>query len=87
MNASTQEFGVEAFILDIGLPDMDGYELARRLRADARTASTTIIALTGYGQSHDRASSIAAGFDYHFVKPADHQELLKILSSLSTDRK
>jgi PAS domain S-box-containing protein len=84
---ATQEFGVEAFILDIGLPDMDGYELARRLRADARTASTTIIALTGYGQSHDRASSIAAGFDYHFVKPADHQELLKILSSLSTDRK
>ena len=84
---ATQEFGVEAFILDIGLPDMDGYELARRLRADARTASTTIIALTGYGQSHDRAPSIAAGFDYHFVKPADHQELLKILSSLSTDRK
>lgn len=82
-----QEFDVEVFILDIGLPDMDGYELARCLRADARTEGTTIIALTGYGQSQDRALSNAAGFDYHFVKPADHEELLRILSGLSTERR
>jgi PAS domain S-box-containing protein len=80
---ATQDFDVEVFILDIGLPDVDGYELARRLRADARTTQATIIALTGYGQPQDRALSQAAGFDYHFVKPADHQELLLVLSNLS----
>jgi len=79
---ATQDFDVEVFILDIGLPDVDGYELARRLRADARTAQATIIALTGYGQPQDRALSQAAGFDHHFVKPADHQELLLVLSNL-----
>lgn len=84
---AVQAFDVEAFILDIGLPDVDGYELARRLRADARTRGAMLIALTGYGQTQDRALSTSAGFDYHFVKPADHQELLRILSGLSTDRK
>jgi CheY-like chemotaxis protein len=46
----------EVFILDIGLPEMDGYELARRLRADPATGSAMFIALTGYGQAHDRRS-------------------------------
>lgn len=80
---AAQAFDVDLFILDIGLPDMDGYALARRLREDARTANATIIALTGYGQPQDRALSNAAGFDHHLVKPAEHQELLRILSSLS----
>jgi PAS domain S-box-containing protein len=75
-----QEFDINAFILDIGLPDMDGYELAGSLRSNARTASATIIALTGYGQPQDRVLSNAAGFDHHLVKPADHQELLRLLS-------
>jgi len=83
---ASREFGVEVFILDIGLPDMDGYELARRLRADERNAGTAIIALTGYGQAEDRALSDAAGFDHHFVKPADHKELLQILTSLGISR-
>ena len=78
-----QESDFEVFILDIGLPDVDGYELARRLRADVRTAGTTIIAMTGYGQPQDRVLSNAAGFDHHFVKPADQQELLRLLSSLT----
>jgi PAS domain S-box-containing protein len=74
----------EIFILDIGLPDIDGYALARRLRAmaeeqpDARAA--TYLALTGYGQAHDKVLSKAAGFDRHFVKPVDLEALLGALA-------
>ncbi|KQQ40195.1 hypothetical protein ASF61_05280 [Duganella sp. Leaf126] len=70
----------DAFILDIGLPDMDGYELARRLRARPATADKLLIALTGYGQAHDRVLSRAAGFDHHFVKPVDHAALGRLLA-------
>lgn len=80
---TSRESDFEVFILDIGLPDVDGYELARRLRADVGTAGTTIIAMTGYGQPQDRVLSNAAGFDHHFVKPADQQELLRLLSNLA----
>jgi CheY-like chemotaxis protein len=72
----------QAFILDIGLPDMDGYELARCLRANKSTADATIIALTGYGQAHDRVLSKAAGFDHHCVKPINVQQLDNILASV-----
>ncbi|TWI51448.1 PAS domain S-box-containing protein [Pseudoduganella flava] len=71
---------MDAFILDIGLPGMDGYALARRLRGDPSTARATLIALSGYGQSGDRERSQAAGFDRHFVKPADPDELLGALA-------
>jgi CheY-like chemotaxis protein len=71
----------DAFILDIGLPDMDGYELARRLRADPRTGQALLIALTGYGQPHDRILSRAAGFDHHFVKPVDIAKLTAALAA------
>jgi CheY-like chemotaxis protein len=73
---------IQAFILDIGLPGMDGYELARRLRADPATASAVIIALTGYGQAHDRILTKAAGFDHHFVKPIDIEQLAKVLEQV-----
>lgn len=69
----------QAFILDIGLPDIDGYELARRLRAEPRTAKAQFIALTGYGQAHDKVLSAAAGFDVHCVKPVDIAMLNKVL--------
>lgn len=71
----------DVFILDIGLPDMDGYELARRLRAQPATAFAVYIALTGYGQDSDRLHSKAAGFDHHFVKPIRMEELDRVLSS------
>ena len=74
---------VQVFILDIGLPVMDGYELARRLRADPATADAVIIALTGYGQAHDRVLTKAAGFDHHFVKPIDIEQLSKVLAQQS----
>ncbi len=68
------------FILDIGLPDMDGYELARQLRARPEHANAMLIALTGYGQAHDRVLAKAAGFDHHFVKPVDWRDLARVLS-------
>jgi PAS domain S-box-containing protein len=70
----------QAMLLDIGLPDMDGHELARRLRGCPETAGATLIALTGYGQREDRERALAAGFDRHMVKPADLSELLDILA-------
>jgi signal transduction histidine kinase/CheY-like chemotaxis protein len=71
----------DACLLDIGLPDMDGNELARRLRRLPQTASATLIAITGYGQEADRARTAAAGFDRHFVKPVDMEALLGVLSA------
>ncbi|MES2977243.1 MAG: PAS domain-containing protein [Pseudomonadota bacterium] len=76
------EMPQQAFILDIGLPDLNGYELARRLRSRPENANATFIALTGYGQSHDRILSKAAGFDHHFVKPVDARLLDQILGQI-----
>jgi len=70
-----------AVILDIGLPDMTGYELAGRLRALPEAAHATYIALTGYGQAHDRVISRTSGFDHHLVKPADIPALLALLDA------
>ena len=66
-------------LLDIGLPDMDGYELARRLREDPLTAAAILVAVTGYGQEQDRSRTRAAGFDHHFVKPIDTAALAELL--------
>lgn len=66
-------------ILDIGLPDMNGCTLALRLRELPGAGEATFIALTGYGQAHDRALSKAAGFDHHLVKPVDPTRLEQIL--------
>ncbi|MHA4871124.1 ATP-binding protein [Duganella sp. PWIR1] len=73
----------EVYILDIGLPEMDGYELARRLREDERSAAALFIALTGYGRTDDRSQSMQAGFQYHFVKPLDIDKLNLVLASRS----
>jgi CheY-like chemotaxis protein len=70
---------IDAFVLDIGLPEMDGHELARRLRSDPATANALLIALTGYGEAHDRVRSEAAGFDHHLVKPVDMTQLRSLL--------
>ena len=72
----------QAFILDIGLPDMDGYQLVRALRARPESAQASFIALTGYGQAHDKVLAKAAGFDHHFVKPVEWQELAKALATI-----
>jgi signal transduction histidine kinase/ActR/RegA family two-component response regulator len=72
--------GTEVFILDIGLPDMTGYELARRLRRQPGHAGAVFVALTGYGQERDRELSRQAGFDHHLVKPVDIAKLAQILA-------
>jgi CheY-like chemotaxis protein len=69
----------DACILDIGLPDMDGNELALQLRAEQATADALLIAVTGYGQDHDKQKSMAAGFDQHLVKPVDVSKLADLL--------
>jgi CheY-like chemotaxis protein len=74
--------GLDAFmpqiaILDIGLPDMDGYELAERIRGTAGGKQIRLFALTGYGSARDQARSKAAGFDLHLVKPVDVKLLLQ----------
>jgi PAS domain S-box-containing protein len=66
-------------LLDIGLPDLDGFEIARQLRADPRTADVVLIALTGYGQAEDRENSRLAGFDHHLVKPAGVARILALV--------
>jgi CheY-like chemotaxis protein len=69
--------------VDIGLPGMDGYELARRLRRIPQTGSTVLVALTGYGQPQDREAAREAGFDHFFVKPMDMRQLTELIASLS----
>jgi PAS domain S-box-containing protein len=69
----------DTYVLDIGLPDMTGFELAQRLRQDRAMPGATFIALTGYGQPHDRVMSKAAGFDHHMVKPPDTAKLIDIM--------
>jgi CheY-like chemotaxis protein/two-component sensor histidine kinase len=72
----------DAFILDIGLPDMNGYELARRLRAMPEFAGTMLIALTGYGQLQDKVRAREAGFDQHIAKPAEPEAILAALATV-----
>ena len=75
-------FGPELVFLDIGMPDMNGYEVARRLRQEAGLASAKTIALSGYGAERDRLRSKEAGFDLHLVKPVDPQSLSGVIASV-----
>ncbi len=70
----------DAFILDIGLPGMDGRELARQLRALPTTSRALLIALSGYAQPEDMKAALSAGFDHYLVKPVDTQRLLDLLA-------
>jgi CheY-like chemotaxis protein len=67
-------------MIDIGLPGMNGHELARSIRSEPDGDAVLLVALTGYGFPEDRERSRRAGFDIHFVKPVDHAELRRILS-------
>lgn len=74
------ESSFDVCLLDIGLPEMDGYELARRLRGMPQTANAFFIAITGYGQQNDKEMALSAGFDIHMVKPVGPSELLAVLA-------
>jgi DNA-binding response OmpR family regulator len=67
-------------LLDIGLPDMNGYELARRLRLALDDAGVVLIAITGWGQEKDRQRAFDAGFDHHMTKPIDFDQLRPLLA-------
>ena len=75
-----QRFKPDVAFLDIGLPVMDGYELARRLKVLPGLGAIRLIAVTGYGQQADRQNAEAAGFSNHLVKPIDFDALERILS-------
>ena len=79
---ASSDGATQVFILDIGLPDMTGYELARRLRRKPAHAGAVFVALTGYGQQRDRELSQQAGFDYHLVKPVEIGKLTQILAGV-----
>ena len=75
------EFQPDVVLLDIGLPHMDGYEVASRLRAAPGGGDLHLIALTGYGQAEDRRRALEAGFDDHLVKPVEPEKLQQALET------
>jgi CheY-like chemotaxis protein len=76
---ATAEVQPEFALLDIGMPDMDGYEVARQLRRIQLPSKLTLIAVTGWGREGDKARASEAGFDYHFTKPIEPDELFELL--------
>jgi CheY-like chemotaxis protein len=77
----------DAVFLDLGLPIMDGYEVARRIRAQKQFSDLVIVALSGWGNEKDRRRSRAAGIDHHLIKPAEFEEIQALLMSASTRRR
>jgi two-component system CheB/CheR fusion protein len=75
-----EEFRPEVVVLDIGMPGMDGYEVARQLRSRPETQGASLVAMTGWGQEGDLRRSREAGFDRHLVKPVDPEDLLALLA-------
>lgn len=71
----------DVVLLDIGLPDMDGYDVARQIRADPRNSGVLLVAVTGWSQNRDREAAAGAGFDHHLTKPVDYARLLEILNT------
>jgi CheY-like chemotaxis protein len=77
------DYRPDVVLLDIGLPGLNGYEVAKRIRHDPVLKNVVLIALTGYGQETDRQTSLQAGFNHHLVKPAHLGQLQKILATVS----
>jgi CheY-like chemotaxis protein len=75
-----EEFHPQLVVLDIGMPKLDGYETARRMRQRPWAAHTRLFALTGWGQEEDRERARRAGFDQHLVKPVDPEALSQLLN-------
>ena len=75
-----RSFRPDVVLLDIGMPGLDGYEVARRLRRDGGLGDALLVALTGHGREEDRRLSAEAGFDVHLLKPADLGQLQRLLA-------
>jgi PAS domain S-box-containing protein len=84
---AAMEYRPEVMLLDIGLPMLNGFEVAERVRKAPEIQTTVLVAVTGYGQEKDRQRTSEAGFDYHLVKPADYGEIEKILATVALNRK
>jgi PAS domain S-box-containing protein len=82
--AAAKEFNPDVLLLDLGLPGMDGYEIARALRAEPAFRDALFIAISGYAQEQDRQRSMVAGFDHHCAKPVDFSSLLSVISAKSS---
>jgi DNA-binding response OmpR family regulator len=80
-----QTLTIDVIVLDLGLPDIDGWEVARRLRAWPQTATVPILALTGAGLAHERVSAMRAGCDRHLAKPCAPEEVLSTIQLLVKD--
>jgi CheY-like chemotaxis protein len=78
-----ETFQPDVVLLDIGLPGLDGYEVARRMRRHERLKSVLLIAVTGYGRTTDFEHSWDVGFDAHFVKPVDPVKIQQILTAIA----
>jgi signal transduction histidine kinase len=76
-----ETYAPDLVLLDIGLPEMDGYEVAFRMKQSERVKGVAIVAVTGYGQRDDRERALAAGFDDHLVKPVSYGELQRLLNA------
>jgi CheY-like chemotaxis protein len=75
-----ERFRPEVILLDLGMPRLNGYDVARRLRGEAWAEDVLLIALTGWGQEHERRKTMEAGFDHHLVKPVDVEVLKRLLT-------
>jgi CheY-like chemotaxis protein/anti-sigma regulatory factor (Ser/Thr protein kinase) len=84
--AALESFAADVALLDIGMPDMDGYETARRVRARFADRGIALVALTGWGQEQDRRRSREAGFAHHIVKPPEIEVLRNLLASIAEAR-
>jgi len=80
--AALQSFHPDVALIDVGLPGMDGYELARLARAQPGGGEVRLVAVTGYGQAQDRERALAAGFDRHVTKPVDPLALERLVTEL-----
>jgi CheY-like chemotaxis protein len=79
-------FRPDVILLDIGLPKLNGYEVAERIRATALGREVLLIAITGWGQEEDKRRAKEAGFDFHLTKPVEHSVLMKLLSDQQPSR-
>jgi CheY-like chemotaxis protein len=76
------EFQPQVVMMDIGLPKLSGYEVARKIREEPWSRDTVLVAVTGWGQEEDKHLSKEAGFDHHMVKPVDPAALTELLASI-----
>jgi CheY-like chemotaxis protein len=79
--AAAKSFRPDAALLDIGMPRLNGYEVARRIRCDPACGSMKLIAMTGWGQEEDKRRAMEAGFDHHLTKPMEISAIEQILST------